>query len=270
MYITSRSRQLVAAVAVLIARGSSLPIASLAGKPHSNGDVRLAAYIDKTKCGPGKSRQNNDWCVATATVGSSGRAMCRPWVVVDSAICSTQKASLVSLKGDGTEWSYSSNGCDFAFYAQYECTATEGPTFGAEKESIEWLELKNKLTIPTANSGSIKRPMYDFLTGKTDKDPLINEGALGPRWIDNSDIVPRPDNWQKQPERVLAPTWFGAVAAAPDLSKATPAPPSVELVDYLDGDVGAATSPMVEQLLQGLRANGATQPLASRLHRSGS
>jgi hypothetical protein len=79
----------------------------------------LASYWDVGSCGPLGNDWKWDWC-------SQSTFNCKGYVSqadgVSTATCPSGKAKLMFIKGDGkTHGSYKANGCDYIYYAQYEC-----------------------------------------------------------------------------------------------------------------------------------------------------
>jgi len=87
-------------------------------------DFRLAAYSDEKACGPGGANLNMAWCVGPSP---EQPLRCRETVDVAAAICSSRKARLVSVQGDGHwERALKAGNCTYSFFAWYECACTQG------------------------------------------------------------------------------------------------------------------------------------------------
>merc|ERR1719401_2713936 len=91
-------------------------------------DTLLAAYWDSGICGPHGEDYQWEWCGKTA-------GDCKDTVQTDK--CPSGEAQLVSVQGDRTCCaSVNIGGCNYAYYAQYECkTATPDTLLAAYWDS---------------------------------------------------------------------------------------------------------------------------------------
>ena len=89
-------------------------------------DTLLTSYWDYGVCGPHGDDHNSDWC--KESLSNNSPLSCKEQVT--SSKCPSGKANFVKVVGNGkaqeqpypASWgSISIDGCDYAFYAQYEC-----------------------------------------------------------------------------------------------------------------------------------------------------
>jgi hypothetical protein len=83
--------------------------------PTPSGDSRLAAYWDYGVCGPRGDDYNWEWC-------NERSFECQ--AEVKTELCQSGSAKLINLYGTGESdpWNINIDGCDYAYYAQYECS----------------------------------------------------------------------------------------------------------------------------------------------------
>lgn len=121
-------------------------------------DSRLAAYFGSSTCGEDSDSQNWEWC-------GEDTFTCLLNVTVPTDVCISGNAQLLKTQGTGVANSLRRDGCNYAYYAQYECTApvstTRAPTkrekLQQEEEDFErgrsYMPLLGTLPVDPLSSG---------------------------------------------------------------------------------------------------------------------
>jgi hypothetical protein len=90
-------------------------------------DSRLTAYWESGDCGVHGNDWNWGWC---------GHTLGNCQMLVDTDLCPSGEAELAAYHGTGAINSYTRNGCNYFYHAQYRCTAVPEPDVFGEAEFI--------------------------------------------------------------------------------------------------------------------------------------
>ena len=93
-------------------------LAATTGSPPCAHDSRLTAYWESGNCGVHGNDWNWDWCGNQA-------GDCPDTVEVDSSLCASGSAVLETMSGTGAANSYTRDGCNYFYHAQYVCASVE-------------------------------------------------------------------------------------------------------------------------------------------------
>lgn len=126
---------------------AGLPASTAAAGAAEPLDPRLTAYWDYGNCGPMGDDYQSHWC-GGAVEGQDPYSSCQRTVAVATSICLSGVAELVSVRGTGSCCRLRLDGCDYAYFAQWQCAAPEASTcFEDYARDIDgWMELGGAVT----------------------------------------------------------------------------------------------------------------------------